>query len=668
MSEIAADKAAGTAEYARLVAPGFITFTEVTPPDAEELEFVITNEATGKYFLANRSTVQFFSIVKDTGSVPVALAKAGIPPQQGEALVKRLVQSGLLVRKGETQSEADIKATPIESKLISLRWDIVDASKITDLFGWFGKIIYSPIGYLAWLGAMVAMVQSLLANSEKLSLGLRQIFEADWRQFLIFGVIYIALKVVHEMGHALAYRTMCLQEGLNPGPIRMGISIFAFTPFPFTDVTGAWRLRSVFRRIMIGAGGIYFETWTIALLTVFWAQTQSGMLQTIILQVAVFAGVLALLFNLNPAIKLDGYYMLTDYLRRPNLSARSSLAARSFLARTLGAKTPVISRSNLAYWVLSYGYRWTIFGGIFWLIYQFDKRLAPIALAVIVMTLLIRPLFNALKYAFKLGIRPVRTVLVLGVGAAVAALFLVPFPDRILLPGQLRTFETRFLEATESGTLTVADEGGYLLGNPIIEQEIVDVGLRRQMLENLSRGGQSSAAERLGLDAEIESFRQMGAELNAQLASVRFVPNESGVWTPLASDRYDGSWINPAIVPELAAYSTPVDAHLRLRLDQSLLESDILLSRDTVLRVRAVHDPDCEFQALLQAEAERSLAIEGKLTLRARVIDRSTSCAADISNGGAVIARLDTKSRSVLERIQFAGSRLLQNRLQINQQ
>ncbi len=668
MNDATADQDAGTAAYARLVEPGFVTFTDVTPPGADELEFVIANEATGKFFLANRATVQFFSIVKETGSVPVALAKAGIPAQQGENLVKRLVQSGLLVRSGETQSEADLKKTPIESKLVSLRWDLIDASRVTDAFGWLGRILYSPIGYLAWFATMVLMVQALFANSEKLSLGLRQILEADWRQFIIFALLYVGLKVIHEMGHALAYRTMCLQEGVSPGPIRMGISIFAFTPFPFTDVTGAWRLRSVFRRVMIGAGGIYFETWIIALLAIFWAQTQAGLLQTIILQVAVFAGAVALLFNLNPAIKLDGYYMLTDYLRRPNLSGRASQAARSFLARALGAKTPTIVGSDLTYWVLSYAYRWTIFGGIFWLIYQFDKRLAPIAVGVIFMMLIARPFFNSLKYAVKLGIRPVRSAaMVLAVGGCITAL-LIPFPDRILLPGQLRDFETRLVEVSEAGVLTQTGQAAFTLTNPEIEQRIVDIDLRRQMLENLSRNAQSSAAERASLQAEIASFQQQSDEMSARIQAVQFEAEDRAVWTPLAISHFDGAWVTPAATQELGAYSAPVTPYLRLRLDQSLLERDILLDQNTQLRVRAVHDPECEFSARLTGAFSSGLAIDGVLTLRADIADPDTVCAADLTNGGAVVARLETKPRSVLERAKFAGSRLLQNRLQIYQQ
>ncbi len=649
-----------------LVAPGFVTFTDVTPKGALEQEYVISNEATGKFFLANRATVQFFVHLKESGSVKQAFASAGIPAQRGEDLVKRLVQAGLLVRPGQTLSEADKKTAPLESKLISLRWDFIDASGLTDRLGWVGRILYSPLGYLCWVGIIFAAINALLENSEKLVLSMRQLFDADWRQLLIFGALYVGLKVVHEMGHALAYKSMCEQEDLEPGPIRMGISIFAFTPFPFTDVTGAWRLRSVARRVMIGAGGIYFETWIIAGLTLIWAQTQAGMLQTIILQVAVVAGILALLFNLNPAIKLDGYYMLTDYLRRPNLSGRASLAARNVGARILGAQTPEIIRSDFAYWLLSYVYRWTIFVGIFWLVYQFDARLAPVAALVVTMTLIVRPGINTFKYAYKLGLRPVKVVVFLTASVFLLGVSLIPFPDRILIPGQLRQYETQFLYAPEAGKLEKQADGSFVLSNPEVTQQIKDINLRREMLENLQRANLSSASEKAQLAAEIESFHQSSEKLDARNAALKFNIQSSGIWTPLAAETHSGAWIDPSAQGILGAHSTPAPAYLQLRLDQALLERDLPLNTSTVLRVRAVHDPACEFSARPLDALTGSIAVAGNLVVRAGPEDAENSCVAGLKNGGAVVARLETTSRSLLRRLQLGGSRLLQDRLPLN--
>lgn len=650
---------------ASLMAPQFVTFTNVTPEGSEELEFVITNEATGKYFLANQTTVQFFAAVRETGSVQAGLIKSGILPQHGANLVKRLVDAGLLVRAGETQSKPNIKAAPIETKLISMRWDLMDSSRIVSSAGWLGRLLYSPFGYLAWAISILTMVLALASNSEKVSIGLRQLLDASWYQWGLFLLLYVALKIIHEMGHALAYRTMCLRENIDPGPIRMGISIFAFTPFPFTDVTGAWRLRSVFRRVMIGAGGIYFETWAIAAFTLFWSQTQAGMLQTTILQVVVVAGLFALLFNLNPAIKLDGYYMLTDYLRKPNLSGRGSLAARGLVAKILGAKSEKVIFSDLAYWTLSYTYRWTIFAGIFWLIYRFDPRLAPIAAGVVFMTLIGRPLYNSVKYAIKTGARPLRGLITGSAFACLAFLAFLPFPDRILLPGQMRYFETSFVEPPEGGRLQRIEDGKFTLSNPTLDHQIEDLALRREMLENLQRAGAATGTENARLAAEYESFGNSNAQLVERRAMLTLSGDPDSVWSGLDADAYVGSWVAPSAQLTLGAFSLPIPARLRLRLDQSLLEQDITLTSETPLIVRPVHDPKCSFEAQITPALSDTIAVDGVLTISAEPRYDDDVCSQSVKHGGAIVARLATRPRSVVERLKIGVSRLLQNRLPI---
>jgi hypothetical protein len=648
-----------------LTAPGFVTFTNVTPSGAKEEEFVITNEATGKYFLANQSTVQFFAAIQETGTVRQGLLKAGILPQHGENLVKRLIEAGLLVRQGETQSKAEIKSAPLESKLISIRWDLLDTSRVVRSLNWLGRLLFSPFGYFAWVLSLVAMAMALMANAEKVRLGLRQLLDADWYQLALFCTLYVVLKIIHEMGHALAYRIMCLQENIDPGPIRMGISIFAFTPFPFTDVSGAWRLRSVFRRVMIGGGGIYFETWAICAFTLFWAQTQAGTFQTTILQVVVVAGFFALLFNLNPAIKLDGYYMLTDYLRRPNLAGRASIAARTTLANALGAPKTRVVGSDLAYWVLSYAYRWTIFGGIFWLLYRFDPRLAPIAAIVVGMTLVGRPLFNSLKFARKAGAKPLRSLVVVSILAGAIAVCFVPFPDRILLPGQMRSFETTFVEPPENGRLLTSDTGYPVLENPNLDQQIKDLEFRQAMLENLRRGGASSGVETAQLQSELASFQNSKQELLNRRAALELVKDSPQIWTVLDLETYSDSWVTPSAQLILGAQSQAVPAHLRLRLDQGSLEQGISLVSSTLLDVRPVHDPTCSFKASLSDREFSELAHDGTFTILATPVPATDPCVLDLKHGGAVIARLKTQPRSIIERIKIGGSRLLQNRLPI---
>ncbi len=647
-------------------APSFVTITDVSLPNAKDREYVISNEATGRHFLANEVTVHFFETLRLTGSIPRALQQSSIDAERGKALVQQLLEHGVLVRRGETLAKPAVSQAPIEGKLISMRWDLIDSSAVTERFASLGRFLFSPFGYIVWAGLMAVMLFQLLVNREKAALTLVQIFDASFGQWLIFIGLFVALKVVHEMGHALAYQEMCRQEGLSPGPIRMGLCIFAMSPFPFTDVTGAWRLRSRFRRIMIGGGGIYVETWIMAALTVFWAQTQAGMLQTVILQVAVIAGAMALLFNLNPAVKLDGYFMLTDYLRRPNLSGRASVAARSVFARFLGAPAGAPNRGDLLYWGISYAYRWTIFAGIFWLAYQFDWRLGPVVLIAVAMMLVVRPLMASVKFAHRIGVRPVKSSLTLAVVVGLVILAFVPLPYWQTVPASMMRYETRFVEPTEAGVVRLTEGRMVEIETPDLAQQIRDVEIRRDMLGNLKRARFASAEEQTRLTGEIARFEETRQTLLHRQEGLTASLAENAVWTPLEARWLDAAWVAPGQGRRLAAISDPLSAFVRLRLEQRLLNSAVDLRDGAAIRMRPIHNTGCTFGAELEVEPSSMLALDGTITLRATPTDADMSCVRSIPHGAALVARLSAQDRSFADRLRLGVMRLLQDRLPVH--
>lgn len=656
--------------YRELKVPGFVTITDVTPHAGAEPEYVICNEATGKYFLANRATVEFFAALKDTQQVAAALSQVGMPPAQVGPLLKRLFENGLITNAGETHVADAAPVAPLENKLVTIRWDLLDIQRLTHRLRGIGRFAYSPLGYALWGVVMFGMAFELLRNRDKVALTMAQVLEASWQQWAIFAAFFVGLKVVHELGHALAYRQMCIQEGVEPGPIRVGICIFAMSPFPFTDVTGAWRLKSTARRVMIGAGGIYFETWAMAALTFVWAETQTGLVQTVILQVVIVAGALALLFNLNPAIKLDGYFMLTDYLRRPNLAARAAMAARSTAARLLGADLPRQRRSELMYWVLSYAYRWTIFAGIFWIFYQIDPRLAPVALAVVLMTLVVRPLINTARFVQKSGARPLKTMLAGSVLAALVAGLFIPLPDRMLMQGQLMLYDTRFVEATEPGRL-LHSSAGWRLENPELDQRLTHTDLQGLMLENLKRASFASAQEQARLTSEIDANadeKQQLGNRRAKLALFVDGATTADIWTPMEARWLGGSWVRPAAGERLGAVSSPTKPHLVFRLDQTRLQRDLVMEKGAGFQVRATIRPDCTFPAHLQGELTSLIAQDGLIYLYADVPNREASCASALVHGSALVGRVDMPPSSLAARTWLSVARALQDRLPLEQQ
>lgn len=411
---------------------------------------------------------------------------------------------------------------------------------------------------------------------------------------------------------------------------------------------------------MIGAAGVYFETFSVALLTLAWARLDLGVFEPVILQVAVFSGALTILFNLNPAVKLDGYYVFTDLFRQPNLVGRASQAARGFAARRLGVAAPKPSKIPLAYWFISYAYRWTIFAGVFWLAYRFDPRLATVVAVVTVMLLIVRPIIATVRPLMK-KLSLLRLVGALSLVAIVIGLSLIPFRARLLAEGQLLTFETEYLFPPEAAQLNGSGKDGSTptFFQPRLVQDKLALSSRMVVLDNLSRRTGLPAIELAALRSDRNSVEEQLSDVATRIErlSPRFAAG--GVVSPITSERFDGQWISTSLEGPLAAISLPTDPKLTLQLPQSQLEENLGNS----MTVRMVGDASCAFPAVLTSDWSDAVARDGVITIDAMPADRLPPCAQTVRSGAAIIARFPLSPRSFAQRVKKRVNRLLQERL-----
>jgi len=163
----------------------------------------------------------------------------------------------------------------------------------------------------------------------------------------VLWVTLVGLKVFHEFGHAYA----CRHLGGNVP--EMGLAFVLGAPCAYVDASSAWKLSNPWHRIGISMGGMYAESFLAAIALIVWVGAEEGLVRTVAQNVVVLATAVTVLFNINPLMKFDGYYVLADLIREPNLRARSS----SELAR-LGRKLlrlPVPAAGSRARLHLTYG-------------------------------------------------------------------------------------------------------------------------------------------------------------------------------------------------------------------------------------------------------------------------------------------------------------------------
>jgi multidrug resistance efflux pump len=180
---------------------------------------------------------------------------------------------------------------------------------------WFAAIVWSSVG--------AALVISVL-NWESLYLSFASLFSL-FSLPLIILVIFV-IMTTHEFGHGIALKHF------GGKPQEMGFLILYFIPAFYCNVSDAWMLGKRERVLVTLAGG-YIQIFLWALATILWRLLAPETLGSRICAIVIaFSGVQAL-FNFNPLIRLDGYYLLSDMLGVPNLRPR----AYGFLKGRLGS-------------------------------------------------------------------------------------------------------------------------------------------------------------------------------------------------------------------------------------------------------------------------------------------------------------------------------------------
>ena len=237
--------------------------------------------------------------------------------------------------------------------------------------------IFSIAFFLLSIGVMLAAVLLVTTHFDTFRSKL-----PSYHEFFSFKtVVYLwvalgAVKVIHEFGHGLS----CKHFG---GEVHeMGFLFLVFSPCLYCNVSDSWVLPSKWKRIVISAAGIYVELIIAALATFVWWNTPTQpFVNNMALSLMVVCSVSTVVFNANPLMRYDGYYVLADWIEIPNLRERANKFLKNlFLEHCLGVE--VQAEPYMALWrrwlfvlyaVVSYVYRWVITFVILWFLYNFLK-------------------------------------------------------------------------------------------------------------------------------------------------------------------------------------------------------------------------------------------------------------------------------------------------------
>jgi putative peptide zinc metalloprotease protein len=476
--------------------------------------------------------------------------------------------------------------------------------------------VYSRWGFAIWLAlVLMGLIIAILHSGE---LGADIVDRALAPSSLAMALlVFPVIKGLHELGHGWAVKRW-------GGEVHeFGVMLLVLFPVPYVDASDSGFFREKRRRVIVGAAGVMAELAATAVALAFWASAEDGAARALAFSVVLVGGLTTLVFNANPLIRLDGYYILSDLIEIPNLSQRASQYA-SYLAKRycLGlrdAASPVTAAGEriwfVSYALASFLYRTVVTFAIA-LFLASKMFLFGVALAIwAVGGFLVRPIVRAAAYQLwsaELMERRMRAVVIsaLALAVVVACLFLIPLPFATTAEGVLWIPEGAVVRAETEGDISrVAVKSGQqvapgealmVLTNPeltaylaVLEADLQEITLRLEAAEPTDRVAADMYREQLKHSQEaLLTERERAAHL-------RVSAGLGGEFAAFDARDLPGRHVKRG---DVLGYVLPKESPvIRVLVDQA--DVDLVRRRTEGITVRFLERPMETYPAVMKAEA-----------------------------------------------------------------
>ena len=261
-------------------------------------------------------------------------------------LVAQAESAGLLRRRSAISSSTRSRSWwLLPMRLLAFRVPLVNVDRVAKRLATRATWVFSPLALLVWTVGIFMAAFSLMAGWARAEKSLAAMFEAAGSVTTIgytMTGLFVFTKLMHELAHAVA----CRRFGVPVGDL--GVFFFCGVPCPYVDVSRVWQLDSRVSRAAVMMAGIYVELITAMLATVVWWATQGGSLHLLAMNLMIVCGASTLVFNANPLMRLDGYFVLSDLLGTANLRRQASLAWRRLVTHRIAGAKSMTARWSVA--------------------------------------------------------------------------------------------------------------------------------------------------------------------------------------------------------------------------------------------------------------------------------------------------------------------------------
>ncbi|MFG0331610.1 MAG: hypothetical protein ACF8PN_17115 [Phycisphaerales bacterium] len=297
----------------------------------DEVWFVIGDPASSKFYRFNAPAYRFLGLLDGRTTVQeawdVCNAQLGDDaPTQRDCLnlLSSLQQFGLM--RGDL---------PVDAQRLRERFELIREQRFQELTGKFvfwsiplfnpekflakfanvGRLVFSRWGFLALAIVSAIALRMVIPRWDELRSQFNSIIAPG--NLIYITIVFTLLKAIHELAHGFA----CKAYGGRVTEI--GILFIILLPIPYCDASSAWAFPNKWHRILVSAAGVLVEMFVAAIAAVVWARTEPGLAHTLAYNTMVIASIATIIFNINPLLRYDGYYILADLTEIPNLASRS---------------------------------------------------------------------------------------------------------------------------------------------------------------------------------------------------------------------------------------------------------------------------------------------------------------------------------------------------------
>lgn len=472
---------------------------------------IIANQRDESYFRCSYQAEKFLRLLD--GSRTIEQAFDDCKRSNSVVLLKRdvilllanLKSAGLLAVEDVPNHEqkSPTSAAPKKRGLnpFAIKIPLLDPDRFLDKTAAFAKHLLTPLALFIWIGVVLAGLSIVAVNGSELAEHSAARF-SDPQNLIWYWMLYPLVKALHEFGHAYATK-------IWGGAVReMGVTFLVFFPVPYVDSSASHRFSSKNQRLVVCGAGILVELLLAATALLVWSVTGPGLVRDLAFDIAVIGGISTLLFNANPLLRFDGYYLLSELIEIPNLGTRSDQYIRYLFKKYVldmpDVSRPVSARGE-AKWLFCYGvlsriYR--VFITLFiasWVAGKFliiGVLLAVWAVVGQIVYPLIRSTWNFIPQVYQAR-RMKRLLAFTGTTSLfIVATLITPVGHSTYSEGIVNLPEQALIRAKTTGVVsnvnapdgTTIDEGGVILG-------LEDIELKSRLEKLVARLGEVKATQ-----------------------------------------------------------------------------------------------------------------------------------------------------------------------------